>query len=138
MIIYLDENIPAHLAKGFQLLQQPEGLRTGFQIELRHLNDDFERGTLDNIWLPRLGDINACLITHALSPRRQISALQFYQQFQIGVFFLKIPTKKEGLSTWTVVQALAKNWPDISRIAHEEERPFAYEFSWHRKMKELV
>lgn len=46
MKIYFDENLPKHLADGFQVLQQPEGLKTGRQIEIKYIPDTFGRGTL--------------------------------------------------------------------------------------------
>ena len=33
MIIYLDENMPPHLAEGFHILRFPEGLKSGYKIE---------------------------------------------------------------------------------------------------------
>ncbi|CAN5389471.1 hypothetical protein BH23BAC2_BH23BAC2_21730 [soil metagenome] len=35
MIIYLDENMPRHLAEGFHILQFPEGFKTKQLIEVK-------------------------------------------------------------------------------------------------------
>lgn len=40
MIIYLDENMPPHLARGFNILQYPEGLKSKRNIDVIFLPDD--------------------------------------------------------------------------------------------------
>lgn len=138
MILYMDENMPAHLAAGFQLLQEPEGLRTGYPVEVRYIPKVFGRGVKDEIWIPKLGEEGACVITQDINISRRKHELELYRKHKLGAFFLRGPSRKQGLSVWQMVQALAKNWPEICRIAHEVERPFGYEFSLNRKMKKIT
>lgn len=50
----MDENIPPHLASGFQVLQAPEGLKTGFPIKVRYIPIEFGKGANDDVWIQRL------------------------------------------------------------------------------------
>lgn len=138
MTIYMDENMPQHLSKGFQVLQKPEGLRTGYPVEVRYIPDVFERGVKDEVWIPQLGEEGACVITKDIKISRRKHEMELYKKHKLGAFFLRGPSKKQGLTVWEMVQALAKNWPEICRIAHEEERPFGYQFSLKGKMKKVV
>lgn len=137
MIIYFDENMPKYLADGFHILQQNEGLRTQTTIEVRALVEDFGFGTKDRDWLTALKKANSCVITQDINIHRRKAELEIYRENKIGMFFLKGINRKRGLSVWQMVQALAKNWEEITRIATNECRPFAYEFSIKGKMKEL-
>lgn len=137
MIVYMDENMPPHLAAGFQLLQEPEGLRTGFPLEVRYIPTVFGRSVKDEVWIPKLGEEKACVITQDINLSRRKHELELYRKHNLGAFFLRGPSKKQGLSVWEMVRALAKNWPEISRIVHEEERPFGYVVSLNRKIKKL-
>lgn len=53
------------------------------------------------------------------------------------MFFLRGPNKKQGLSIWQMVEALAKNWPEIADKTHNEERPFAYTFGIRGRLTRL-
>ncbi|MEO7082459.1 MAG: hypothetical protein ABIY71_13070 [Flavobacteriales bacterium] len=137
MIVYLDENFPPHLAKGFQILQQPEGLRTGTPMEVRYIPSTFSHGIEDLDWIPKLGEEKACVITKDLNIGRRKQELEMYQACGLGVFFLKGHSRKQPLNTWETVQALAKHWTEIAKIVHEESRPFGYEFSLSGKIRKV-
>ena len=136
MKIYFDENLPPHLAKGFQTLQEPEGLRSGYPVTVLYLPIVFGRGAKDLDWIARLepGD---CVITKDININRRKHELELYRRRGIGMFFLKGKSKKNPLTVWEIVQALAKNWPDISRIVYEADTPFAYVVTLHRKIKSV-
>lgn len=135
MIIYLDENLPPHLAKGFHILQLPEGLKSGYKIEVRYIPTEFETGAKDLEWIPEIG--NNCVITQDINIHRRKHELELYNKFKIGMFFLRGPSKKKGLSVWQMVEALAKNWSEISEKAHKEKKPFAYTFGLKGKLKKV-
>ena len=137
MIIYLDENFPPHLAKGFQILQHPEGLKSGKGMEVRYIPTTFSRGIKDLDWIPKLGKENACVITKDLNIGRRKQELEMYQACGLGVFFLKGHSRKQPLNTWETVQALAKQWSEIARIVHEEKRPFGYAFNLAGKIEKV-
>lgn len=137
MIIYLDENMPPHLAKGFEIIQKPEGLKTGKAITVAYLPDTFKRGAKDNEWLPVVGKEKSCVITQDLNITRRKDEIELYQKNGVGLFVLKGPNKKMGLSIWEMVQALSKHWPDICDKAINDKRPFAYQFKLTGKMKQI-
>lgn len=137
MIIYLDENMPKHLAQGFHTIQFPEGIKTGKKIDVQFLPDRFNYGTKDNKWIPQVGKEGSCVITQDINITRRKDELELYQKYGVGMFILRGQTKKKGLSIWEMNQALSINWTEICRIATEEKRPFGYIFTLKGKMKKL-
>lgn len=137
MIIYLDENMPRHLAEGFHTLQFPEGLKTKQLIEVKYIPTVFGYGAKDVDWIPKLGNDKACVITQDINISRKKHELELYRKHKLGMFFLKGPNKKQGLSIWQMVEAMAKNWPEISEKVYKEKRPFAYTFGLKGKMKKV-
>src|SRR5690606_34066594 len=124
MIIYLDENMPRHLAEEFHILKFTEGLKTKQLIEVKYIPDDFGYGAKDVDWIPEAGNEKACVITQDININRKKHELELYRKHKLGMFFLKGPSKKQGLSIWQMVEAMAKNWPDISEKVYNEKRPF--------------
>ncbi len=137
MIIYLDENLPRHLAEGFQIIQAPENLKSGYDITVTHITSVFYKGIKDEEWIPKLKAQRACVITQNLNIQRRQHELTLYRQYKLGMFFLRGASKKQGMSVWQMVQTLAKYWPEIIRISMEEDRPFAYQVTLNRKLKSL-
>ena len=43
MKLYVDENLPRHLAEGFDILQHPEGLKSGYIMEVIYLPRSLEK-----------------------------------------------------------------------------------------------
>ncbi len=138
MIIYFDENMPPHLAKGFNIIQFPEGLKTKQKIEVKFLPDAFGHGSKDVDWIPEIGKQGNCIITQDVNISKRKDELELFQKNNIGIFFLKGTSKKNGLSVWGMTQALAKNWAEICQIANTHKKPFGYEFSLNKKMKKIV
>tara|TARA_R110000744_G_scaffold265698_2_gene379766 strand:+ start:737 stop:1150 length:414 start_codon:yes stop_codon:yes gene_type:complete len=137
MIIYFDENMPKHLAHGFNTIQSPEGLKSGHNITVKFLPEVFNYGADDKDWIPKVGKERSCVITQDINISRRKDELELFQKNGVGMFFLKGPSKKQGLSVWQMVQALAKNWDAICEIASEEKRPFGYIFYLNGKMKRI-
>ncbi|WP_037318616.1 hypothetical protein [Salegentibacter sp. Hel_I_6] len=137
MKIYLDENMPRHLAEGFHTLQYPEGFKKKQLIEVRYIPTIYGAGVKDVDWIPKVGKERACVITQDVNIHRRKHELELYNKNKIGMFFLRGPSKKQGLSIWQMVEALAKNWPEISEKVHQEKRPFAYTFGLKGKLKKI-
>lgn len=137
MIIYFDENMPKHLAEGFQILQFPEGLKKGCKIEVKYIPEAFHYSVKDVEWIPVVGGQNACVITQDININRRKHEIELYQKHGLGVFFLRGPSKKQGLTVWQMLEALSRNWAEISRIAIEEKKPFAYLFKTSGSIKKL-
>lgn len=137
MIIYLDENMPRHLADGFHTLQFPEGFKTKQLIEVKYIPTVFGAGAKDVDWIPEVGKEKSCVITQDININRRKHELELYRKHKVGMFFLRGPSKKKGLSIWQMVEAMAKNWPEISQKVYSEKRPFAYTFSLKGKLKRI-
>lgn len=137
MIIFTDENIPPHLAPGFQQIQGPESLKTGIPVEVKHIPEVFGRGSKDEDWIPELGRWKACVITRDIHLNRRKHEIELLKNHKLGIFFLMSQTKKSGLSVWQMVEMLAKTWPDLVGIAVHEKRPFGYEVHLNGKLKKL-
>lgn len=137
MIIFTDENIPPHLAPGFDLIQKPESLKTGIPVEVMHLPVYFGYGTKDEDWIPELGKLKACVITRDIHLNRRKHEIELLKNHNLGVFFLKSQTKKSGLSVWQMVGMLAKSWPELVEFSVNEKRPFGYELYLNGKLKKL-
>jgi len=138
MIIYLDENMPKHLAEGFHILQYPEGLKQNFELEVKYLPNVFGYGCQDEDWIPQVGEQQACVLTQDFNIHRRKHEMELYKKHKLGMFFMRPLSKKKGMTIWQMVETLAKKWPEISRHIREEERPFGYEFSLSGKMKKIV
>lgn len=137
MIVLFDENMPRHLAEGFQILQKNEGLKAGYLIEVKHMPSVFHKGVKDKDWIIEAGLLNACVVTQDINIHRRKHELELYKKNGIGMFFLRGPNKKKGLSIWQMVEALAKNWEIIADIVYTEQRPFAYKFGLKGKIERL-
>ena len=77
------------------------------------------------------------MITQDQNINRRKHEWELYRKHKLGMFFLKGPNKKMGLSIWQMVEAMAKNWSEISDKIHNEKRPFAYTFGLKEKLARL-
>ena len=137
MIIFTDENMPPHLAPGFNILQQPESPKLGIPIEVVHCSDYSEYGEKDEDWIPKIGGLDACIITQDINITRRKHELALMKKHKVGIFFLKGKNKKSGMSVWEMVETLAKSWPLITQIAISENKPFGYEVLYKGKVKKV-
>jgi len=109
MIIFTDENMPPHLAPGFNILQQPESLKSGIQIQVFHWPDYSEYGEKDEDWIPKVGELGACIITQDINITRRKHELALMKKHNVGIFFLKGKSRKKGMSVWEMVETLSKS-----------------------------
>ncbi|WP_373496677.1 hypothetical protein [Aquiflexum sp.] len=137
MIIFTDENIPPHLAKGFDILQKPESLKSGNSIEVKHWPEYSAYSEKDEDWIPKVSALNACMLTQDINISRRKHELELFKKSKLGIFFLRGKNKKSGLSIWEMVEILAKTWPEITRIALTEKKPFGYEIKANGKFKKV-
>ena len=135
MIIYLDENMPKHLANGFNLIQSPENFKKSrAKIEVKFLPDVYGYSTEDLDWIPKVGKDKGFVITQDIHITKRKDEIAAYNKNGIGLFLLRGKSKKQGLSVWDMVQILAKNWEDMVQIILSKEGPFAYTVQLNRKI----
>lgn len=89
MIFFVDENIPRHLAIGFNSLQEHEGLKIGVKSKVVWIPDDYGRGALDVDWIPEVGKQEGIVITQDINISRRKHELALLVQHNIRVFFFK-------------------------------------------------
>lgn len=128
MIIFIDENMPPHLARGFDILQAPENVKLRVKIEVKSIKDVFGQGVKDEDWIPIAGKSKACVITQDYNIRRIKHQRKLCEHYNLGMFYFK-PPSKSGYKYWDMLKLLVRHWPSISSIAIREDRPFAYKVS---------
>ncbi len=136
MIIFIDENLPPHLARGLNILQKPENVKLNKNIEVKSIVDVFGRGSLDEEWIPLAGTSEACILTQDYNLRRIRHQKELCDKFKLGMFYLRPPSKK-GYTYWQIIGVLHKYWPEICKIALSQKRPFAYEIRTRSGMNRL-
>lgn len=136
MTIYIDENLPPLLARGFNILQKPENIKLREAIEVKSIKDEFGQGVKDEEWIPKAGESNACVITQDYNILRIDHQRELCIQYDLGMFYFR-PPSKNGFGYWEILKLFVKHWQDICKKATRENRPFAYKITSRGEMKEL-
>ncbi len=101
MTVYFDENMPPHLARGFQTIQNVENLqRKNRFIEVKLLKDDFGTGSKDLEWIPKLKGTNSCIVTRDIHLDKRKDEIAAYNNAGIGLFFIRGASKKANPTVW--------------------------------------
>lgn len=136
MIIYIDENMPPYLARGFNILQAPINLKLKEPIEVRAIKDDFGQGSKDEEWIPLAGEKGACIITQDYNIRRIKHQQALCEKYNLGMFYFR-PPSKNGFKYWDMLTLMVKHWQSIYKKAITEKRPFAYKITSRGKLEEI-
>jgi hypothetical protein len=130
MIIYLDENLAPVLAKGFNILQVPENFRLKLKdpIEVRSIKEDYGEGALDEDWIPKAGEVGACVITQDYNINRIKHQKALCEKYRLGMFYFR-PPSKVGFTYWDMVKQLVKHWAEITKVVSKKRRPFSYKIT---------
>ena len=134
MIVYLDENLPASIAKALHELQTHFN---GEHFQVLHLNDRYPQGTKDEEWIPAVGAEGGLVITQDCNIHRMRSQRDLIAEHGVGLVFLK-PPSKNGFSYWQQVELIVELWPAIKNIAGSKKLPYSYRASArNRKLEPL-
>lgn len=134
--IYIDENMPAQLAKGLNELQKPQNSRDGFEFEVLSIKEQFGQGALDEHWIPKLGEEKGIVITQDFNIQNTKHQRELYQKAGIGIFFLKTPSRS-GFQYWDFVKKMIGEWESIKKIIRKERVPFAYRGSSNKPFEKM-
>jgi len=75
------------------------------------------------------------MITKDFNIHRTRLQYQLCEQYNIGIFFLKMP---KGLDKhWEIVKLLINSWEEILDRIAKEKKPFGYEIPSRGKMRKL-
>lgn len=136
MIIYVDENMSPYLARGFHILQTPENIKLIEPVEVRSIKDDFGIGARDEDWIPVAGEKKSCVITQDFNIHRIAHQKILCEKYNLGMFYFR-PPSKNGFKYWDMLKLMVKLWPQITRIATRQERPFAFKVSSRSEIEAL-
>ena len=132
--VYFDENMPPHVAKGFEIIQKPEAVKSNFpKIEIKHFNNTDFKGATDKEWLTKLRDTNSFIITKDIKISHRKDEFEAYKKAGLGLFLLRGASKKQNISVWQTLTILSKHWEFMVGIMLYEKRPFMYLVSEKRK-----
>lgn len=126
--IFIDENLPPQLARGLQILQQPQNIKDGMTIEVLSIKDYFGEGALDEEWIPEVGKLKGIVITQDYRIQSLKHQRQLYKQHGVGILFFS-PPSKTGFPYWEIVKQVINRWDSIKAIVRKEKPPFAYRCS---------
>lgn len=126
--IYIDENLPAQLAKGLNELQQPQNKKEGVIFEVLSIKEVFGQGEQDEDWIPKIGAENGIVITQDFRIQSQKHQRELYRSNGVGILFLNPPSNK-GFVYWDMVKKLVSEWENIKQIVRKNKTPFAYKAS---------
>ncbi len=121
MKIFIDENLPAQLAQGLQLLE--DGNDEG--VSVKSIKAEFGTGAKDENWIPELGKFKALVITQDHNIHRKQLQRQLYQQCKVGLVVFKGPGK-HGYTYWQMVENIIKHWQEIKESVRKAKPPFAF------------
>lgn len=123
MKFFIDENIAPQIAKALTILQQP--LNNGEAVEIRNIKDEYGQGADDEEWIPEVGKVKGIVLTQDSNIYRTRQQRQLYEHHNVGVIFLK-PPSKTGYRYWDLVRKIVDMWPEIKKVSRKSQRPFAY------------
>ena len=131
--------MPRMLAEGFNILQEPENFRLKLtdKSEVKSIKKEFGEGALDEDWIPKAGQLNACVITQDYNINRIKHQRALCEKYNLGMFYFR-PPSKNGFTYWEMVKLLTKHWPEIIKIATKKTRPFSYKITSKPRSLELM
>lgn len=133
MKIYFDENFPYQIARALNILQEP----SQEVVTVLNVSEEFGRGAQDEDWIPKVGKENGIIITQDLNIHHTRQQRELYRKHNLGVVFLK-PPSKSGYLYWQMVNKILLSWAAIKNLAMKNERPFAFVLrSRSSKLEEL-
>ena len=129
--VFLDENLSEYVADALNALNK------GYfnDIIVHSTKIKFGKGQPDEVIIPSIGNQKGILITKDLNIHKTRLQYQLCEQYNIGVFFLKM---QKGLDKhWEIVKLLINSWEEILEKMTKEKRPFGYEIPLKGRMKKL-
>jgi hypothetical protein len=113
MRFIFDENLGIQLSNGLK----------AFGEDTCHLNDWFEKGTKDEVWLQYIGENGWFLITVDKRIRRRPVEKEALKKYKVGAFFLS----GKQMGRWNYIKQIVNCWEKIKAITMSESPPFAYQ-----------
>jgi hypothetical protein len=135
--LYIDENFPPQLAKGLNILVQPQNKRDGLEIEVLSIKEVFGQGEKDEDWIPKIGEHGGVVITQDFRIQNQKHQKKLYEESGVGILFFN-PPSNSGFAYWDMVKQLINRWEEIRQIVKKNKPPFAYRCSSKTKFHKML
>jgi len=126
--IFIDENLPPQIARGLNILQQPQNAKDEMKIEVISIKDHFGEGAKDEEWIPEIGKKHGIVITQDYRIQSLRHQRELYKQHGVGILFFS-PPSKAGFAYWEMVKQVVNRWEEIKTIVRKNKPPFAYRCS---------
>ena len=121
MKIFLDENIPAQIARALNIIQEALNKKEGTTIEVISLIDKFGRGAKDEDWLPKIS--GSIIVTQDYRIQTTRHQRDLYEKHGVGMIL--ISAGKTGMTFWEFTKLLIKHWDEILKLTRKPKFPFA-------------
>jgi hypothetical protein len=89
------------------------------------LMDVFGKGAKDEDWIPKVGELDAVVITQDFNITRKQAQNELYRLNKVGSFIIN-PPKGKGYSYWQLVTILIVEWEKIKNETKNNPKPFAF------------
>lgn len=134
--IFIDENLPSQIARGLNILQQPQNIKDGMKIEVHSIKDVFGEGSKDEDWIPEVGKLQGIVITQDYRIQSLKHQRELYKQHGVGILFFS-PPSKTGFAYWDIVKQLVTRWDKVKAIIKKNSPPFAFRCSARTEFESL-
>jgi len=134
--IFIDENLPAQIARGLHIIQQPQNAKDGIKFDVISIKDHFGEGTADEEWIPEVGKLKGIVITQDYRIQSLKHQRELYKQNGVGILFFSPPSSK-GFAYWEMVKQIMNRWEDIKSIVKKHKTPFAFRCSSRTKFENI-
>ena len=136
MKVYIDENIPAHIARALNLLQTALNKKERTAIEVLSIKDVFYSGVKDEEWIPKTGKEESIVITQDFHIQTTRHQRDLCKEYNLGMLYIK-PPSKNGFSFWDMTKLIVKRWDEVKTIIKKDNPPFSYRCTSKRKFEKL-
>lgn len=126
--IFIDENLPSQIARGLNILQQPQNKKDEINIEVLSIKDFFGEGAKDEDWIPEVGNLQGVVITQDYHIQSLKHQRELYKQNGVGILFFS-PPSNTGFAYWEMVKQIINRWDKIKAIIKKNKPPFAFRCS---------
>ena len=123
--IFLDENLPPQIARGLNIIQEPQNSKDEAKFDVVSIKDYFGEGIEDEKWIPEVGKLNGIVITQDYRIQSLKHQRELYIQNSVGILFFSPPSNK-GFTYWDMVKQVINKWEEIKTIAKKNKPPFAF------------
>jgi hypothetical protein len=134
--LFIDENLPAQIARGLHVLVQPQNSKEGIALSIKSIKEEFGEGAKDEDWIPQVGKIKGIVVTQDYRIQSLRHQRELYKNHGVGILFFS-PPSKGGFGYWEMVKQLVNRWEEMVKIIKKNKTPFAFRCSARSQFESL-